>query len=158
MASSTARRFALAIVALTFVACAHRAGPADEAPPSVVLQDVYFTNILTPGSRSYWTINELGPRVRRFNPGQDDKLVLIMVFNPRYTVNVTAALFRPDGRQHGTFQEHLDSRPTGTWQTIRRWWSIDSLRPWPGQWHVKVWVDGTTMGRYHFLLGPEPQR
>jgi hypothetical protein len=150
-----ARPVIVMVAGLILAACAHGARTRDEMPPSLVLRDVFFTSVLTPGGRTYTTPYELGPRLRRFDADRDDKLVLIAVFDKRYTVNVRAALFRPDGHQHGAFEERLNGSSDGTWQTIRRWWSLDRLRPWPGEWHVKLWIDDRPMGRYYFVLGPE---
>jgi hypothetical protein len=144
------------LAALTLVACTQGARTPDEAPPSLVLREVFFTNVVATGGRTYRTVDELGPRLRRFDPDRDEKLVLIAVFDPRYTVKVSAALLRPDGQQYGMFEQTLQARLGGTWHTVQRWWPIQQLRRYPGEWQVKLWVDNRPMGQYYFLLGPEP--
>jgi len=144
----------LVVAGAILAACTNGAIRTDEAAPSLVLRDVFFTNVVTPAGRTYTTTYELGPRLRRFDSERDQNLVLVAVFDSRYTVNVRAALFRPDGRQHGMFEQQLDGRAGGTWHTVRRFWSINSLRTWPGEWHVKLWVDDRPMGQYFFVLAP----
>ena len=145
---------AVVIVSLTLVGCGHGTPTRDQAPPSLVLREVFFTNTVTPTNRSYRTVDELGPRLRRFDPDRDEKLVLIAVFDQKSTVNVTAALIRPDGQQYGSFEQRLEGRPTGGWQTVRRWWSLHQLRAYPGEWHIRLWVDNQPMGQYYFVLEP----
>jgi len=83
VAWSTACRLGVVVGGLTLVACSHGPQRADEAVPSLVLRDVFFTNVVTPAGRTYTTTYELGPRLRRFNPDQDVNVVLVTVFDPR---------------------------------------------------------------------------
>jgi hypothetical protein len=87
------------LAVLTLVACTQGARTPDEAPPSLVLREVFFTNVVAPPGRIYRTVDELGPRLRRFDANRDEKLVLIAVFDPGYTVKVRAALLRPEPPQ-----------------------------------------------------------
>jgi hypothetical protein len=63
----------------------------DEGPVSQILLDAFFTNTVATGGYSYRRIDELGPRMRRFHPERDDKVVFIGV--------VQSELFRQGPRR-----------------------------------------------------------
>jgi hypothetical protein len=140
----------LSLVSLVIPAVAQR---PDDGPVSQVLQDAFFTNSQASGGQSYRRTDDLGPRMRRFHPDRDDKLVFVGVFNPSYSGSVRGVLIRPDGRQHGTLIGDVSSRPSGTWQSKSWSWWMSGLKPYQGEWHLQLWLDEQPMGRYYFMLG-----
>jgi hypothetical protein len=158
MAVSKARCLGVVVLSVTLAACTQGPRHADKALPSLAVRDVFFTNTLVPSGRTYRAAHELGPRLRTFDPDRDDIVVLIIVCDRRYDVNARVALLRPDGQQHGMFVQRLDAEPRGGWHTIRRYWSIDRLRPWRGEWRVKLWIDEQPLGDYYFVLAASSGR
>jgi len=128
--------------------------PADDAPVSQILQDAFFTNSVASGGQSYTRIDELGPRMRQFHPERDGKLVFVGVFSTSYSGSVRGVLFRPDGRQHGTLTGDVSSRPGGgRWQSKSWTWAMVGLKPYQGEWQLRLWLDEQPMGSYYFMLG-----
>lgn len=145
----------LSLVSLVTPSVAQR---PDEGPVSQILQDAFFTNSVASGGRSYRGTDDLGPRMRRFHPERDDKLVFVGVFNPSHSVTVRGVLIRPDGRQHGTLSGDLSSRPSGTWQSKSWSWAMAGLKPYQGEWQLQLWVNEQPIGNYYFMLGEAAAR
>jgi len=156
----------LALLALATLGCARTLPPSDvvrpdEAPASRVLLDAFFTNNLPVGGRTYPSFeargpDQLGPRLRHFSPGRDEKLVFIVVSDPRSSVSLRGALMRPNGQQHGTFSGEITSRASaGTWQSQSWWWPMSQLRPYPGEWQLQLSINQELTGRYYFMLAGE---
>jgi hypothetical protein len=93
--------------AIFLTSCASDPVRRDEAPASLVLRDAFFTASVAVGGMIYRSPDELGIRKRQFDPDRDEKLVFVVVLDPRYTVAVRGTLIRPDGQQHGTFLREL---------------------------------------------------
>jgi hypothetical protein len=138
----------VAALILSFTACATGPGPgrADEGPASHVLLDAFFTNAIASGGFSYQRIDDLGPRMRRFDPDRDEKLVFVAVFRPSYSATVRGLLSRPNGQQHGTIRGEVPGRSEGAWQSRSWWWSLKSLEAYEGEWQLQLWIDEQPAG------------
>ena len=144
-------------LALSLGACASDSVRPDEAPPSLILKDAYFTNSIPVGGLLYRSTDQLGIRQRRFDPGVDENLVFVVVLDPRYSVTLRAILMRPDGHQHGAFRQELSALSSaGSWRAQTRFWSTRALAAYPGEWHLLLFLDDRPMGRYHFSLAALP--
>ncbi len=128
----------------------------DEGPTSQLLRDAFFTNAVAVGGALYQRTDELGPRMRRFDPERDEKVVYVAVFDARYSAKVRGELIRPNGQRHGAFSYELDARVGSTWRSKAWWWSLSGLKLYQGEWQLRLWVDEHPMGRYYCMLGKEP--
>jgi hypothetical protein len=151
------RRVTVLALAVWLTACASDPVRPDEARPSLVLKDAYFTNSIPVGGLLYRTTDQLGIRRRQFDPAVDDNLVFIVVVDPRYSVVLRGLLMRPDGVQHGSFGQELPAvASAGAWRSHTRSWSVRSLAAYPGEWHILLFLDDKPMGRYNFSLAALP--
>jgi hypothetical protein len=157
------RWLALFALALVVAACASAptqdTGRPDEVPPSTILRDAFFASAVGAGGSTYSTQDTPWTRAKRFTSA-DERVYFVTVFNPMHSARVRGVLYRPDGRQHGTWEREYTPRAggVGTWASQSRWWAMSGLRAYPGEWRLELWIDEQPMGRYYFMLGEAAAR
>ena len=149
--------FALALAALLVAACAKQGGlRPDENVPSVVLRDAYFSKT-RPAGGAYESERHIGTPTRHVDPAQDSHVSFIVVLNlPNNERTVVGELIRPDGKTHSQFRYVWPIKQLAAWQGRSWTWPVGPMQPYPGEWHLRLYVDEQPMGRYYFRLGSEP--
>jgi hypothetical protein len=130
--------------------------PGRDGSTSDDLVYAYFTDTpIAPGAVYRPGVNM--PRgTSEFYVDEDQHLALFMAIkNAHRKVKVASRWLSPDGVQRRLVQSEIDqSDSRGAWTWLSQGNDISDVWLYPGQWEVRVSVDGEEAGTFHFLLHP----